>query len=778
MNIRNSLLFSMTLFLVCTPLAVYSAEPDSAGSGFRFPLQHVGALTSTFSEYRSGHFHAGIDLSTDGEIGMPVAAARAGYVYRVRVSGGGYGKAVELLLDNGMLALYAHLDRFSGEIESFVHSKQLERGSYEIDVFPPPFQIPVVPGETIGYSGNTGFSFGPHLHFELRRGDVAFNPLLDVFPLEEHVSPTFKFVKLTPLESESEIDGKSDPRVFSLKRSREGETYGTPVVPELAGAFLVSVSVFDRTEKANNRLSVYELKLFLDDSVLFESKFDEIESSRSHEVELVYDYGLAKRGEVYTFNLCRFEGSKLRLLERLKPGAGVVDTGLLGLSGSHTLRIQAGDARGNVSTALLSFVANRRPFISSVALRKRESSLLVEAEVQDPENDVRSVRMDYLMGTLNGTFSTVSLEREEQVGRPRAPIRFSTELQLPSSPGLENLGEVEGIFRVWAKDGEGRISRPFTRTLLGHYVPKDVSVHLDVERSKEWAKILARVSPNFLRPRIGVVSGDTLWLQVSEESEGLYTANYKYQPILSDAATAICFVEGENSAAVAASKPLAVRTVRKGWEGDFWSSDLGVGLVYKPQTFYQDTYVSMERKDRESLARGLRFASDIFSIAPVDVVFDKAGTVVIRCDSDVPAADRVGVYRRTSGRNWSYVGAVVDSVNGTVGANVRAFSEFALIKDEAPPSISLVHPRRGRVSRSATPPTYAVVGDVGSGLEWQGMEVSIDGKRVLSEWDPRVSRLSVVYDEPLTEGEHTVAFEVKDRAGNMSLTQTHFRVAR
>ena len=771
-------LFIMTLFLSSHPLSISAAEPDSASSGFQFPLQSVGAITSTFSEYRSGHFHAGIDLSTNGEVGMPVAAVRSGYVYRVRVSGGGYGKAIDLLLDNGLLASYAHLDRFSDRIESFVLMKQLERENYETDVFPLPFQIPVVSGETIGYSGNSGFSFGPHLHFELRRGEVAFNPLLSVFPLEEHVSPTFRFVKLTPADPGCEIDGKNSPRVLPLRRSRESETYRTSAVPEVAGVFIVSVSVFDRTEKASNRLSVYELKLFLDDSLLFQSRFDEIESSRTHEVELAYDYGLAKRGEVYTLNLCRFEGSKLRLLSRLEPGAGAVDTGLLGLSGPHTLRIQAGDVRGNTSTAVLSFVANRKPVVRSVALLRRGPSLLVEADVEDPENDLSSVSMDYLLGTTDGRFSMVALRREERGELPGVRAFYSAELQLPSSLAQEDVSELKGVFRVWAKDSQGAVSRPFTKALLGREALRDASARLDLVLNRDYLEILAKMFPHFLRPRIGVVAGDTLWLDVIEEPGGLFTAKYKLRPILSDAATVTCVTEIGGSRTVIASRPLAVRTARKGWQGSIWRPDGGAGFIYEPETFYQDVYVSIESKARETLTRGLRFSSDIFSLAPADVVFDKKGTVVIRCDSDVPVADRVGLYRRDSGKNWSYVGAIVDSLNETVGANVRAFSEFALVKDEAPPSISIPRPRRGRVIRSVTPTIYALVRDVGSGLGWQGMSVSIDGKRVLSEWDPRFSRLSVVYSEPLAEGEHTVVFEVKDRAGNASLAETSFRVAR
>ena len=778
MKTKKLAFLSLLLFGFLQANVARGAAPDSASNGFRFPLPLEGTLTSTFSEYRSGHFHAGIDLSTGGKIGIPVAAVRSGYVYRVRVSGAGYGKAVDLLLDNGMLATYGHLDRFSARIDSFARAKQLEFGSYEVDVFPSPSEIPVAAGETIAYSGNTGFSFGPHLHFELRRGEVAVNPLPRIFLLADYVPPTFKFIKLTPMGPNSEIEGENSSRIFSLRGPRERGTYVTSTVPEVAGTFLVSVSVFDRTEKASNRLSVYELRLFLDDSLLFESKFDEIESARTHEVELAYDCGLARRGEVYTFNLARFEGSKLRLLKGLKQGAGIIDTDLLGLSGAHVLRIQASDAAGNSRTAFLNFLVYRKPAVTSVALQKRGSSLVVRAEVDDAENSVSKVWADYLLGTLSGEFSTLTFNNEEQSGLPGATASYSARLELPSSLAETDASRLKGVFRVWAKDKRGRSSSPFTVVSLGGEAIKNASVSLELARDRDYAEIIARAFPSFLRPKIGIAQGDTTWLKVEERGDGQYLAKYKYEPVASDGAAVVALLEAGNSSPISASKALGVQTARRGWEGSIWNQDGSAGFTYGPETFYEDTYLTLGKREREILKPGLRFASDIFSISPDDVVFDKPGTVVIRCDGDLSVADRIGLYRKESQKKWSYVGSIVDTLKRTVGASVRTLSEFALIRDEAAPSVSIVRPRRGRATRSGTPPLYAVVRDIGSGVRWQEMSVLVDGKKVLAEWDPRISRLSVVYNEPLREGEHTAIFDVSDRAGNKSLAETRFRVAR
>ncbi len=761
----------------CQATSPYSARAD--GEEAVFPLLIPPALTSTFCEYRNGHFHSGIDLSTESKTGAPVIAVRSGYVYRVRASGVGYGRAVYLLMDNGMLAVYGHLESFSKEIQAFVLSKQIERETYEVDLFPLPFQIPVWKGETLGHSGNSGSSSGPHLHFELRRGEKSVNPLAGYFPLEERVPPTFRFVRLTPLGAQSEIEDGRSPVNVPLRRRGGPRTYATSLIPRVSGRFFVSASVFDRTEKEPNRLSVYEIKLFLDDSLLFENRFDEVEFSRTHEVELAYDHSLAKRGERFTLNLCRFEGSRIGLLRRMNVGAGVIDTELLHLTGTHTLRIEASDIAGNSSSAVLEFCVNQRPHVDYVSAEKDGSSLLVRAATDDPDGALKAVWLDYRLGALEGEFARVRMNRESSKGPDDVAGLYGALLRLPRALASVGEDELVAVLRVVAEDSLGADSTPFTKALGGSGRGEDVSAELSVDLRREHAEITARVSPPFVRPRIGVVKGDTVWLDVEEKAEGVFWAAYELDPTHNDAASAICVLRGSESHSVCRSLPLGVLSAKRGWEGTLWGADGKAGLRYGPETFYTDTYIRIEQREREPPpAKGLTFASEIFSVLPGDVVFDKRGTVIIRCDSDVAVNDRVAVYwRMPGGGKWRFAGADVDTLERTVSADVRNLWEFALLKDEAPPSVFIAGSARGRVYRSQRPAIYATVKDVGSGVTWQGTTVTIDGKKTLSIWDPKISRLSVEHHESLSPGKHTVTFEVTDRAGNTTRASSHFRIA-
>ncbi|HAS18464.1 MAG TPA: peptidase M23, partial [Flavobacteriaceae bacterium] len=130
------------------------------------PLDIPILLSGTFGEIRNNHFHAGLDIKTQGRQGLAVQSVKNGWINRIRISTGGYGKALYIQHYDGTTSVYAHLKKFAPKIEAYVKKKQYEKESYSIQLFPKSEELSIERGELIGYSGNTGGSFGPHLHFE------------------------------------------------------------------------------------------------------------------------------------------------------------------------------------------------------------------------------------------------------------------------------------------------------------------------------------------------------------------------------------------------------------------------------------------------------------------------------------------------------------------------------------------------------------------------------------------------------------------------------------
>jgi Membrane proteins related to metalloendopeptidases len=135
---------------------------------FRNPLDIPIVLSGSFGELRSSHFHAGLDIKTQRKEGLNVYTAAEGYVSRIKISHFGYGKAIYITHPNGYTSVYGHLKKLSKRLETYIKYCQYDNESYEVEVFPSPNELPISKDELIAYSGNTGSSGGPHLHFEIR----------------------------------------------------------------------------------------------------------------------------------------------------------------------------------------------------------------------------------------------------------------------------------------------------------------------------------------------------------------------------------------------------------------------------------------------------------------------------------------------------------------------------------------------------------------------------------------------------------------------------------
>jgi len=211
----------LVLMLVVTPIAsgsVYAAvDATSTEAGaLRWPLGTPHReLRGGFGESRTNRFHAGLDLSTGGHVGAEVLAPAAGTVERVRASGVGYGRSVYLRTNDGRLLVFGHLDAFSPELAAYVDSVQRSTGDYEQDLWPPLGRFRFAAGERVAWSGQSGAG-PPHLHVEVRHGDMAINPLIAGFSVPDTVAPRLERLILEPLDEASWVARHAAPRSIVL----------------------------------------------------------------------------------------------------------------------------------------------------------------------------------------------------------------------------------------------------------------------------------------------------------------------------------------------------------------------------------------------------------------------------------------------------------------------------------------------------------------------------------------------------------------------------------
>ena len=166
----------------------YSFSQEYRNSGFSKPMNLPFNLAGSFGEPRPDHFHSGIDIKTNGVEGQPVFAVYDGYISRIRVSPYGYGRAIYITHPNGFTTVYGHLSRFYGAIEKYIDAQHYALKKSELDLTPDASVFPLKQNDTIAFSGNTGGSDAPHLHFEVRNTQTehALNPL-DFYPRSFYV---------------------------------------------------------------------------------------------------------------------------------------------------------------------------------------------------------------------------------------------------------------------------------------------------------------------------------------------------------------------------------------------------------------------------------------------------------------------------------------------------------------------------------------------------------------------------------------------------------------
>jgi murein DD-endopeptidase MepM/ murein hydrolase activator NlpD len=322
---------------------------------FLFPIKpgQTNLLSGGMGELRSNHFHGGIDVKTDGKIGLPVYASAEGYVSRIKVSSFGYGNVLYITHPNGYVTVYAHLDKFKSEIADFVLRNQYMKESFDIELFPEKTELLIKKGEVIGLSGNSGSSGGPHLHYEIRdTKDRLFHPLLFGFKeVKDTIAPVFDRINIRPFGIDSRVDGQFGPTEY--KPARTGRQYKIPATINVNGTIGIQIKAFDQANANSNRYGITCYKVMLDEQEIFSHDIRTVTFDENKYINVHIDY------EIYMSRGVRFEKCYIADGDKLSTYKADVNSGKITLQDDkvHVVKIKIYDVFNNSST--LSFNIKR-----------------------------------------------------------------------------------------------------------------------------------------------------------------------------------------------------------------------------------------------------------------------------------------------------------------------------------------------------------------------------------------------------------------------------------
>jgi len=275
-------------------LLVYSQE-DRYDIDFSSPMDIPLLLSGNFGELRSNHFHTGIDIKTQGVVGKNIRSIEKGYVSRINISPGGYGNAIYIDHPNGFTSVYAHLHDFSYEIKKVLRSRQYLKKSFAVDFKLNPGDLLVNKGEVIGLSGNSGSSFAPHLHFEIRetKTELPVNPLLFGFEIKDNIPPMVSDIIVYSLDQDSL--GPLFTKKIPLKLING--VYKPSVKPVVINAEKVGVAIntIDKLNASHNKCGIYEIELLEESEIIFKQEMEKLDFFTNRYINVHTDYEQYKR---------------------------------------------------------------------------------------------------------------------------------------------------------------------------------------------------------------------------------------------------------------------------------------------------------------------------------------------------------------------------------------------------------------------------------------------------------------------------------------------------
>lgn len=337
---------------------------------FRSPVSFPISLSGSFGEVRKNHFHSGIDIRTQGEQGKPVYAIADGYVARVFVSPGGFGKAIYLAHANGYTSVYGHLRSFAGALATWVRKEQYRKESFALDTEIPEGTIRFKKGDIIAYSGNSGSSAGPHLHFEIRdsKTQEVVDPLLFGLMKPDGTIPKISFVKIYPADQDALINGLNQPLLLSVVPAGKGYALKNNDTIKVSGNIYFGIETSDQGE-GGLKTGANTIRLSVDDQLVFSQHIDRFAFSETRYVNSLIDYPALIRSKH------RIQRSYIAPNNRLGIYQDVKNKGVINFSGktTHAVNYRVTDDFGNTGS-LLFHVRSTPPGRALGGSDKQESS--------------------------------------------------------------------------------------------------------------------------------------------------------------------------------------------------------------------------------------------------------------------------------------------------------------------------------------------------------------------------------------------------------------------
>lgn len=323
------------------------------------PMRIKPELAGGFAELRVNHFHSGVDFKTLKSIGIPIYAPADGWVSRIRISSFGFGYALYLDHANGFTTVYGHLQGYAEPIATAATNMQYTNESFELDTLLPVRRIPVHKGQLIAYSGNSGLSAAPHLHFEIRdtRTEETVDPLLWYSDrITDNLAPKPSKIALYAIEGEGVLSTGKPKAIVPVFKNKQGR-WTTGPIPTAWGKIGLGLNAYDYMDGNSNQYGICSIRLFLNDELIFQQDLSRFNFDQTRYVNSLIDYEGVKRNNTWIMKSFVEPGNRLNVYPSLK------DRGYVSINEQkkYSFRYELMDRFGNSTAFGFDIQGQKRP---------------------------------------------------------------------------------------------------------------------------------------------------------------------------------------------------------------------------------------------------------------------------------------------------------------------------------------------------------------------------------------------------------------------------------
>ena len=725
------------------------------GQDSQWPTDAGNSYSSNFGEYRDDHFHMGLDIRTKGTIGHKVFAVENGYISKIITNYSGYGKAIYQKTISGKTIVYAHLDKFSPIMERVVKLQQAKNKRYSIKTNFSSNEFRLKKGDIIGYSGDTGYAFGPNLHFEVRdKSDAALDPLKNGYLAPDKINPIMQKIALVPLSKGALINSSPLVQTMPLFRDKIG-TYLFADTISVIGNFGLAIQAVDKREGSKFKYQFHKAELFIDNKPVFTLNYNRIPYSQTNNVRTLVQFELKKQ------NLGEYQ-KLYRLPEHPKMSVhGLEDNGIISVSpGYHKIRILITDAAGNTANAEGVLLGTFPMSVAIKEISRDEKHITLE---MSPKRGGLAVRQATIY-----SFTPFGLPDEKVTIVSTQKRGENLEIRIPTQASKNR------IFQFIATNQIGAIALPFhwsnhnsLKTVL------DVNPKLDIVHTEGGIFFQIEMDQYAKGEASLKLSNDNIFKSypVSQIQPTVFLSDMLPPKTLEDVKYVDISLKNDKLSRETRFNFMPgiaepnIKTV-------IISKDMNCSIQTLPNTVYSPTAIWIEKVDKHAPVKNGYHLSSVYQLQPFDRVLKNEFLLGMKYSHRLSGHTKMAIYYfDEKSENWNYVKTKNNPSKNILTANLDQLHAVTIIQDLIPPQILNTYPANGGHYEGKEIKKLIIdIEDTISGIEPKEKSISIklNGTKLFCAYQPVKKQITYDLDRGLNEGNHTIDITIIDRVGNQT----------